>query len=69
VAVLCERVIAEITALPGVLLPGGTVTPLAGALIAAGRRRTRSCPRPVSGWWHAGDGKPAEIESYDVSGA
>jgi membrane protein DedA with SNARE-associated domain len=37
VAVLCGLVIAEITALPGVLLPGGTVTLLAGALIGTGR--------------------------------
>jgi hypothetical protein len=37
VAVLCGLVIAEIAALPGVLLPGGTVTLLAGALIGAGR--------------------------------
>ena len=37
VAVLCVAVIAEIVAVPGVLLPGGTVTLLAGALIGAGR--------------------------------
>ena len=37
VAVLCGLVIAEIVALPGVLLPGGTMTLLAGALIGAGR--------------------------------
>jgi len=37
VAVLCGLVIAEIAALPGVLLPGGTVTLLAGALIGGGR--------------------------------
>jgi hypothetical protein len=36
VAVLCGLVIAEIAALPGVLLPGGTVTLVAGALIGAG---------------------------------
>jgi membrane protein DedA with SNARE-associated domain len=37
VAVLCALVIAEITAVPGILLPGGTMTLLAGALIGAGR--------------------------------
>jgi membrane protein DedA with SNARE-associated domain len=37
VAVLCGLVIAEIVALPGVLLPGGTMTLLAGALIGSGR--------------------------------
>jgi len=37
VAALCGLVIAEITALPGVLLPGGTMTLLAGALIGSGR--------------------------------
>jgi membrane-associated protein len=37
VAVLCLAVVAEIVAVPGVLLPGGTMTLLAGALIGAGR--------------------------------
>jgi membrane-associated protein len=37
VAVLCVAVVAEIVAVPGVLLPGGTMTLLAGALIGAGR--------------------------------
>jgi membrane-associated protein len=37
VAVLCVGVAAEIVAVPAVLLPGGTVTLLAGALIGAGR--------------------------------
>jgi membrane-associated protein len=37
VAALCVGVIAEIVAVPAVLLPGGTVTLLAGALIGAGR--------------------------------
>lgn len=37
VAVLCAAVIAEIIGIPGVLLPGGTMTLLAGALIGAGR--------------------------------
>lgn len=37
VAVLCVAVVVEIIAVPGVLLPGGTVTLLAGALIGAGR--------------------------------
>ena len=37
VGVLCAAVIIEIVALPAVLLPGGTVTLLAGALIGAGR--------------------------------
>jgi membrane-associated protein len=37
VAVLCVAVIVEIVAVPAVLLPGGTVTLLAGALIGAGR--------------------------------
>jgi membrane protein DedA with SNARE-associated domain len=37
VAVLCGLVIAEIVALPGVLLPGGTMALLAGALIGSGR--------------------------------
>src|SRR5260370_42205315 len=36
-AVLCGLVIAEIAGLPGVLLPGGTMTLLAGALIGSGR--------------------------------
>ena len=37
VGVLCAAVVAEIVAVPAVLLPGGTVTLLAGALIGAGR--------------------------------
>jgi hypothetical protein len=37
VSVLCAAVIIEIVAVPGMLLPGGTVTLLAGALIGAGR--------------------------------
>ncbi|MBO0804737.1 MAG: hypothetical protein J2P25_16895 [Nocardiopsaceae bacterium] len=37
VAVLCSGVVAEIVVVPGVLLPGGTMTLLAGALIGAGR--------------------------------
>ncbi len=37
VAVLCVAVIAEIIVVPGVLLPGGAMTLLAGALIGAGR--------------------------------
>ena len=37
VGVLCAAVIIEIVAVPAVLLPGGTVTLLAGALIGAGR--------------------------------
>jgi membrane-associated protein len=37
VGVLCIAVVVEIVALPAVLLPGGTVTLLAGALIGAGR--------------------------------
>jgi undecaprenyl-diphosphatase len=37
VGVLCAAVIVEIVAVPGVLLPGGTVTLLAGALIGTGR--------------------------------
>jgi membrane protein DedA with SNARE-associated domain len=37
VGVLCAAVLVEIVAVPGVLLPGGTVTLLAGALIGAGR--------------------------------
>lgn len=37
VAVLCTAVIAEIIGMPGVLLPGGTMTLFAGALIGAGR--------------------------------
>lgn len=37
VAMLCILVAAEIAAVPGVLLPGATVTLLAGALIGAGR--------------------------------
>src|SRR6266702_2401075 len=36
-AVLCGLVIAEIAGLPGMLLPGGTMTLLAGALIGSGR--------------------------------
>ena len=36
-AVLCGLVIAEIVGLPGMLLPGGTMTLLAGPLIGAGR--------------------------------
>ena len=34
---LCGLVIAEIVGLPGMLLPGGTMTLLAGALIGSGR--------------------------------
>lgn len=37
VGLLCAAVIAEIVAVPAVLLPGGTMTLLAGALIGAGR--------------------------------
>lgn len=37
VAALCVCVVAEIVAVPVVLLPGGTMTLLAGALIGAGR--------------------------------
>jgi membrane protein DedA with SNARE-associated domain len=37
VGVLCAAVIMEIVALPAVLLPGGTITLVAGALIGAGR--------------------------------
>ncbi len=37
VSVLCVAVVAEIIAVPGVLLPGGTMTLLAGALIGSGR--------------------------------
>jgi membrane-associated protein len=37
VAVVCVLVVAEIVAVPGMLLPGGTVTLLAGALIGTGR--------------------------------
>jgi membrane-associated protein len=37
VASLCVAVVAEIVLVPAVLLPGGTVTLLAGALIGAGR--------------------------------
>jgi membrane-associated protein len=37
VAVLCVGVAAEIVVVPAVLLPGGTMTLLAGALIGAGR--------------------------------
>jgi membrane-associated protein len=37
VVALCVAVVAEIVLVPAVLLPGGTVTLLAGALIGAGR--------------------------------
>ena len=37
VAALCVAVIVEIVAIPGMLLPGGTVTLIAGALIGSGR--------------------------------
>jgi membrane protein DedA with SNARE-associated domain len=37
VGVLCAAVVVEIVAVPAVLLPGGTMTLLAGALIGAGR--------------------------------
>ena len=37
VAVLCAGVVVEIVVVPAVLLPGGTMTLLAGALIGAGR--------------------------------
>jgi membrane protein DedA with SNARE-associated domain len=37
VAALCAAVVVEIVLVPAVLLPGGTVTLLAGALIGAGR--------------------------------
>jgi membrane protein DedA with SNARE-associated domain len=37
VSVLCVAVVVEIVALPAVLLPGGTMTLLAGALIGSGR--------------------------------
>ncbi|HEX3965076.1 MAG TPA: hypothetical protein VHZ03_51945 [Trebonia sp.] len=37
VGVLCAAVIIEIVAVPAVLLPGGTVTLLAGSLIGTGR--------------------------------
>jgi membrane protein DedA with SNARE-associated domain len=37
VAALCVAVVVEIVAIPAMLLPGGTMTLLAGALIGAGR--------------------------------
>jgi membrane protein DedA with SNARE-associated domain len=37
VSALCVAVVAEIVVVPAVLLPGGTMTLLAGALIGAGR--------------------------------
>lgn len=37
VAALCVAVVVEIVAIPAVLLPGGTITLLAGALIGTGR--------------------------------
>jgi membrane protein DedA with SNARE-associated domain len=37
VSVLCVAVVVEIVAVPAVLLPGGTMTLLAGALIGSGR--------------------------------
>jgi membrane protein DedA with SNARE-associated domain len=37
VGVLCVAVVVEIVAVPAVLLPGGTMTLLAGALIGSGR--------------------------------
>jgi membrane-associated protein len=37
VGVLCAAVVVEIVAVPAVLLPGGTMTLLAGALIGTGR--------------------------------
>jgi membrane-associated protein len=37
VGIMCAAVVVEIVALPAVLLPGGTITLLAGALIGAGR--------------------------------
>ena len=37
VATLCVAVVVEIVLVPAVLLPGGTVTLLAGTLIGAGR--------------------------------
>ncbi len=37
VSVLCAAVVVEIVAVPAVLLPGGTMTLLAGALIGSGR--------------------------------
>ena len=37
VAALCVAVVVEIIAIPGMLLPGGTVTLIAGALIGSGR--------------------------------
>ena len=38
VGVLCVAVVVEIVAVPAVLLPGGTMTLLAGALIGSGRQ-------------------------------
>lgn len=37
IAALCVAIVAEIMVMPAVLLPGGTMTLLAGALIGAGR--------------------------------
>jgi membrane protein DedA with SNARE-associated domain len=37
VTVLCVAVVVEVVAVPAILLPGGTMTLLAGALIGAGR--------------------------------
>jgi membrane protein DedA with SNARE-associated domain len=37
VVALCVAVVVEIVAIPGMLLPGGTVTLIAGALIGSGR--------------------------------
>ena len=47
VGVLCVAVVVEIVAVPAVLLPGGTMTLLAGALIGSGLRRL-PLPSPSS---------------------
>jgi membrane protein DedA with SNARE-associated domain len=37
IGILCAAVVVEIVVVPAVLLPGGTITLLAGALIGTGR--------------------------------
>jgi membrane protein DedA with SNARE-associated domain len=54
VGVLCAAVVVEIVAVPAVLLPGGTMTLLAGALIGTGRP-TLAVALPVVAAIVAGD--------------
>ena len=51
VSVLCAAVVVEIVAVPAVLLPGGTMTLLAGAVIGSGRPALAVGSQSRLVWW------------------